>query len=194
VKKNFFDPEDEALALCFQSGWLHATLVNHHKFYVFATPLHQWFVEYCLGTEFAGSTPIMDQDLPAFAINVIRRFSPEHLSPQTQIGFYPSSQEQVGASEKPRPREARFQDEFYRCCHEYANGSLISFPEFGYANGKVDLYIPCREWGVELLRDGNNLENYSSRFTGQGAYAKMKFTDYITLYFSTEQPQKKHPG
>jgi hypothetical protein len=198
VKEKDFDSkeDEEALTLCFQRGWLQATLDEYYTSYVFATPLHQWFVEYYLGTELAGSTPIADQDLPNFAINVIRRLSPKNLSPQ-EIHYYHkpiSSQEQIGASDKLRPREARFQDEFYRCCHEYANGSLISFPEFGYASGKVHLYIPCREWGVELLRDGDSLEDYSSRFIGQGAYPKMKFSDYITLDFSTEQPQKKDSG
>jgi len=64
----------------------------------------------------------------------------------------------------------------------------------GNASGRVDFYIPVKKWGVELLRDGDRLENHSSRFTGTGAYAKMEFEDYIILDFRTTSPQKPHPG
>jgi len=53
--------------------------------------------------------------------------------------------------------EAQYQDEFYRCCHTHSNGSLVTFPEFGTAKGRVDFYIPAKQWGVELLRDGDQL-------------------------------------
>jgi hypothetical protein len=185
VTKEMVEPSDqEALDHCFKSGWLHATGHQDRSWHIFTTPLHQWFVEYYLGTTVAKSTPIK-QDLPAFAISVIRQFSRTMLSTEREI---------VGASSIQRPPEAQFQDEFYRGCHEYSNGSLISFPEFGDASGRVDFYIPCNQWGVELLRDGDRLESHSSRFTGQGAYAKMKFNDYIILDFRTIPPRDPHPG
>jgi len=178
------EEDRKTLEHCFKMGWLHATVGQHETRYIFTTPLHQWFVEYYLGTKVADSTPI-DQELPDFAINVIRRFSHVILSTKREI---------VGTSNLQRPPEAQYQDEFYRCCHEYSNGSLISFPEFGNASGKVDFYIPCNQWGVGLLRDGDRLENHSSRFTGQGAYAKMNFSDHIILDFRTKQPRDAHPG
>lgn len=58
----------------------------------------------------------------------------------------------------------------------------------------MDLYIPRKKWGVGLLRDGDRLASHSSRFTGQGAYAKMKFKDYITLDFCQDVPQRAYPG
>jgi hypothetical protein len=126
----------------------------------------------------------MDQDLLAFAINVIQLFSPRQLS----------SERTVGASDLQRPPEAQFQDEFYRCCHTYSNGSLISFPEFGGIGGRIDFYIPLKKWGVELLRDGDRLNGHSSRFIGKGAYAEMEFSDYIILDFRTKTVKKAHPG
>jgi hypothetical protein len=185
VTTEMVEPSDrEALDHCFKRGWLHATGHQDETWYIFTTPLHQWFVEYHLGNAVAKSTPI-SQDLPAFAISVIRQFSRRILSTERQI---------VGASSIQRPPEAQYQDEFYRCCHTYSNGSLISFPEFGDPSGRIDFYIPCNQWGVELLRNGNRLESHSSRFTGQGAYAKMNFKDYILLDFRTDQPHKRHPG
>jgi hypothetical protein len=176
--------EREALDTCFKWGWLHATAgESGENLYIFTTLLHQWFVEYYLGTSVQDAAIITDPDLPSFAIEVIKRFSHRQLSSTRTI---------IGASNVQRPPEAQFQDEFYRCCHAHSNGSLISFPEFGDATGRIDFYIPLKKWGVELLRDGDRLENHSSRFTGPGAYAKMEFEDYIILDFRTRQPKKMH--
>jgi len=179
--------EDQAaLELCFKRGWLPTTTDEEGRaLYIFRTHLHQWFVEYYLGTRVPDATVTTDPDLPSFAIKVIQRFSSLRLS---------STRTVIGASDAQRPAEVRFQDEFYRCCHSYSGGSLVSFPEFGNASRKTVLYLPLKQWGVELLRDGNGLENYSSRFVGPGAYAKMEFKDHIILDFCTKQPQNGHPG
>lgn len=137
TKKQMFESkqDQDALEQCWKLGWLHAA--QDLPIYIFATPLHKWFVEYYLGAKVLHTTIITDQDLPTFTINVIQRFSAQQLSsPRT-----------IGASEEQRPSEARFQDEFYRCCHQYSKGSLISFPEFGNARGKIDLCIPLKGWG-----------------------------------------------
>jgi len=39
------------------------------------------------------------------------------------------------------PPEAHYQDELYRCCHTHSNGSLVTIPQFGTAEGRVDFYI-----------------------------------------------------
>lgn len=173
----------DTLTHCFKSGWLHATMAQDITQYIFTTPLHQWFVEYYLGTKIADSTPITDQDLTAFSINVIKLFSHRCLS----------APRGMGASSKQRTMEAQFQDEFYRCCHQYSNGSLISLSKFGTSSGSIDFYIPRGKWGIALLRDGDRLADHSSRFSGQGAYANMNFQDYILLDFRTSQPRKPHP-
>jgi len=178
------DEDRKTLQVCFKMGWLHAAKDGEDTLYIFTTYLHQLFVEYFLGTRAEEPTAITDLDLPTFVINVIKRFSSRSLS----------SPRMIGPSNIQRPPEAQFQDEFYRYCHKYSNGFFITFPEFGGAKGKVDFYIPFRKWGVELLRDGDGLENHSSRFTGQGAYAKMDFEEYIILDFRTRPPQKMHPG
>jgi hypothetical protein len=173
-----------ALELCFEQGWLHATEVQEELTYIFTTPLHRWFIEYYLGSRIAEFTPTVGQDLPAFTIQVIRNFSRLNLSPG----------EQIGAPNSQRLPEAQYKDEFYRCCHEHTNGSLISFPESGGARARVELYIPGGKWGVELLCDGGGLENHSSRFVGKDAYAKMEFNDHIILDFRVEPPKQPHPS
>ncbi|PVF97275.1 hypothetical protein CPB86DRAFT_786079 [Serendipita vermifera] len=186
MEEAFESQEDQAaLLLCWKNGWLHATTHQGTSVYIFTTPLHQWYVEYFLGIDASKTATIEDQDLLTFAINVVQGFSRGQLS---------SRKINIGASNMQRPPEAQFQDEFYRCCHTYSKGSLITFSEFGSKNGRIDFYIPFKEWGVELLRDGDRLENHSSRFTGQGKYADMKFKDYILLDFRKTVPKKEHPN
>lgn len=48
--------DEKTLDHCFKWGWLHATTEQGLTRYILATPLHQWFVEYYLGTKVAGST------------------------------------------------------------------------------------------------------------------------------------------
>jgi hypothetical protein len=186
TEKMLNSPEDrEALDQCFRSGWLHATTNQKEFQYIFTTQLHQWFVDYYLGINVQDCTTLMkDLDILNFAIKVIKLFCPRHLS----------SPRNIGASHKQRPPEAQYQDEFYRCCNRYSTGSLITFPEYGGASGRIDFFIPLKKWGVELLRDGDRLENHHSRFTGLGAYANMQLEDYIILDFRTARPTKSHPG
>jgi hypothetical protein len=110
-----FMEDKDALDRCFRHGWLHATALQDQTIYIFTTPLHRWFVEYYLGARVAKFTPVAGQDLPAFAIEVIRNFSRLNLS----------SGNKIGALDSQRPLEARYQDEFYRCCHKYANGYCL---------------------------------------------------------------------
>jgi hypothetical protein len=101
---------------------------------------------------------------------------------------------QIGPGFIQRPPEAQFQDEFYRCCQRYSKGSLVTFPEYGTKSGRVDFYIPSKEWGIELLRDGDQLEQHSIRFSSTGAYGGMlSLSDYIILDFRTQTPTKRHP-
>lgn len=49
---------------CFKRGWLHATAVQAEIRYIFPTPLHQWFIEYYLGTKVADPTPSRIKIIP----------------------------------------------------------------------------------------------------------------------------------
>jgi hypothetical protein len=97
------------------------------------------------------AVPFNAADILEFITDIITIFSPRLISTKRRIG--------PGCIQ--RPPEAQYQDEFYRCCHSYSKGSLVTFPEFGTKNGRVDFYISAKHWGVELLRNGDRLEQHS---------------------------------
>jgi hypothetical protein len=69
------------------------------------------------------------------------------------------------------------------------------FPNSEMQKGRIDFYIPSKKWGIKILREGDRLENHSSRFRGQGAYVNMQFDDYINMLdFRTTTPQVAHPS
>jgi hypothetical protein len=174
----------KTLDRCHRSGWLHADqILPGIVGYTFPTPLHRWFVEWKLFGSTA-TTPTQATILE-FSIEVIRRFSPLNLS----------NERRIGAGFIQRPPEAQYQDEFYRCCHELSKGSTVFFPEFGGEKGRVDFYIPSMKWGVELLRDGNALQEHCGRFSTTGKYTKtLDVVDYIILDFRNTNVTAKHPS
>jgi hypothetical protein len=177
------EEDDPALLECFRKGWLHADKSRGSKtVYIFASPLHQMFVEWKL-QDYATIIPFESNSILQLALEVIAGFSPRLLSAERRIG----------SGSIQRPAEAQYQDEFYRCCHMYSNGSLITFPEYGTQKGRVDFYIPSKNWGVELLRDGDQLEEHWSRFSEAGAYgATLSLSDYIILDFRKTMPKRAH--
>ena len=174
----------DAILQCFRGGWLHTDKINEmdNFGYCFPSSLHRWYVEGKLcGT--TPSTPFNTTNLLDFAVTVIRMFSPQVLATGRKIG--------PGFIQ--RPPEAQYQDEFYRCSHRYSKGSLITFPEYGTKSGRVDFYIPSKEWGIELLRDGNQLERHSIRFFPTGTYGgTISLSDHIILDFRATSPKKRH--
>jgi hypothetical protein len=183
------DDDKNALQECFHNGWLHTDDLGSIDLsdtvgYLFPSPLHRWFVEWKLWDTIP-AIPFQAVDILAFVIDVFSKFSPRLLSAERRIG--------PGCIQ--RPPEAQFQDEFYRCCHICSNGSLVTFPEFGTAKGRVDFYIPSKEWGVELLRDGDQLAKHSGRFSERGKYTTtLSLSDYIILDCRRIRPTLAHPG
>jgi hypothetical protein len=187
-----FTAEDDkaALSQCFHTGWLHTDKLDHigrpDEFgYFFASPLHRWYIEWKLQDIFP-ATPLKAVDILEFIIGVIAEFSPSKLSTERRMG--------PGGIQ--RPPEAQYQDEFYRCCHTYSSGSLLTFPEYGTAaKGRVDFYIPTKQWGVELLRDGDRLAQHSGRFSPtSGSYETTPhLSDYIILDCRVTTPTVAHP-
>jgi len=177
-----------ALRECFHNGWLHAEKspkAPNGITYTFASELHSLSVEWRLW-DTPGTIPsIQLNSILQFALKVIARFSPRSLSAERRIG--------PGCIQKPP--EAQYQEEFYRSCHAFSDGSLRTLPEYGTAEGRVDFYVPSKKWGVELLRDGNRLEQHSSRFSESGAYERtLPLSDYILLDFRKTRPKRQHLG
>ena len=174
--------ESAALRRCFEQGWLHTdkgVLKNGETAgYFFASPLHRLFVEWKLFCP-NPAIPIQAPNLLEFVIQIIKRFSPLNLSHPRTVGPYYFQ----------NVPDARYQDEFYRCCYDLTAGSLTTLSEFGAADGRVDLYIPSKKWGFELLRDGQSL-----RFPPTGQYGMALDIDkYIVLDFRTKKVVRAHP-
>lgn len=73
-------------------------------------------------------------------------------------------------------------------------GSILTFSEFRTRTGRVDFYIPTKNWGVELLRDDNWLEQRSARFSPTGKYgALLCLSNYIVLDCCVNNPRLPHP-
>jgi hypothetical protein len=119
------------------------------------------------------------------AVDVIRRFKASRLrSPYT-----------VGPAFAERPREATYQDEFYRALFDVTKGATVISPEFssGHSRGRIDFFIPSAKWGVEILREGITLAAHNARFDIAGAYGQWlaggDMEDYIVLDFRTTFPR-----
>ena len=177
--------EKTAIKRCYRNGWLHADLVEGTTGYFFSSSLHRWYVEWKLwGSVDQVQAEFQENSLLELVINVIRLFSPSHLSTERRLG--------PGCIQ--RPPEAQYQDELYRCCHAFSEGSLLTLPEFGMAKGRVDFYVPAKHWGIELLRDGNWLASHWGRFSHGGPYTEsLPLTDYIIVDCRTTRPRQGHP-
>jgi hypothetical protein len=101
------------------------------------------------------------QDL---CLKVVQRFSSVRLR-DSRDG------QQLGPTGRPRPSEAAFQDEFYRCYWNVVGPGIgISSKWAGTGQGRIDFRIVDPGWGIELLRDGDWLQDHCSRFSQNGSY------------------------
>ena len=65
----------------------------------------------------------------------------------------------------------------------------MTFPQYGTRQGRVDFYIPAKEWGVELLRNGDRLKEHSGHSSNNGSYATtLPLSDFIILDCRTTKP------
>jgi hypothetical protein len=90
--------------------------------------------------------------------------------------------------------ERHWQMEFYRAGSSLLpNGFSIS-PDVGYmfgCKGFIDFYVDGKlKWGIELLREGKQLNQHLERFEPYGRYGDMvkKFQDYAILDFRLDMP------
>jgi hypothetical protein len=171
------------LTFCVHQGWLHNDDIGDREeiIFFFPTSLHRWYLEWKLFGYKEPETPLV-VNITKFVVDVIRLFNPCILSAERRIG-----------TSIQRISEAQYQNEFYHCSHVYPNGSLLSFPEFRTATGRIDFHVQSKNWGVELLCDGNQLEEHSGRFAQSGAYGgTLVIDDYVILDCCVKTPVKPH--
>ena len=123
--------------------------------------------------------------------SILKKFNPSQLSSPSRIG--------VAFSD--RPMEARYQFELYRGLFAATGGRVRICPELltaqGARRGRIDFFVPENKWGIELTREGNGLEEHSSRFGLKSKYGVWltlnHMVDYLILDCRTDMPDSANP-
>lgn len=160
----------------------------------FSSPLHRLWMSFHLLEQ-----PLDDRfktmTLVQFVTSVISHFSPAVLR---------SSDRQSMSSLSATSPEPHWQTEFYRAAYALTNGRGIWLsPEYGTdlgipRRGSIDFHVGEKKWAIDILRDGDKVEDHLRRFNTPGAYHHWiqtgAITDYIILDFRINQAKKNYPG
>ncbi|KAJ7928067.1 hypothetical protein B0H13DRAFT_1016619 [Mycena leptocephala] len=129
---------------------------------------------------------------------VVRGFNPDHLT----------SPKRVDGSSADTPLEAAYQHEFFRCLHKLRPRAVMAAeyatPAGHKPAGRIDFLVHRQEygtekrsWGIELLREGDRLQEHANRFDQNGAYHRIAcdgMTEFIIVDFRTNIPTKQQPN
>lgn len=88
--------------------------------------------------------------------------------------------------------QASLQDEFYRAASKTLPGIGLS-SECQVGNGQIDFFLPGPGWGIELLRDGDRMEDHYRRFQPNGAYhpsIRGSIKDWVILDCRHSHPKR----
>jgi len=89
--------------------------------------------------------------------------------------------------------ERQWQMEFYRAARSVLEAQYYISPDYGNETneGALDFFIDeGLDWGIELVRDGNNLLEHVKRFQKGGAYYRYELKESVILDF---RPEKSNP-
>ncbi|EEH10578.1 conserved hypothetical protein [Histoplasma capsulatum G186AR] len=184
------DPNSNpALNTCYRKGWLQAELLEENKpIYIFSTGIHRRYIEHLLSIDTPPFPFHLFPTIEDLSFAAIREFKPAGLRvEQRGSAFTPAT----------RPLEATFQNEFYRACYELLGKRLYLSSEWtGTAKGgRVDFQVRGTRWAIEILRDGDNIDEHVARFQTGGRYfpwlQAQEIQEYIILDFRRTQPPKK---
>ncbi|KAF8461628.1 hypothetical protein BDZ91DRAFT_850990 [Kalaharituber pfeilii] len=204
---SIWPPErQEALTKCHRAGWIHLhrdpetqpsrTSTSN---YVLASPLHQWYLNLLLlPPSIIDPVDKIDGFANAFDLccAAVRKFRPRALrhaalttTPTTgaaSSSIVPS----LGPAARPRPREAIFQDEFYRATSSLLPRALIAVPECGDV-GRIDFFVPHVRWGIEIARFSQDLDEHVDKFSSGGSYAAWGLREWVLLNFTNKVPKRQ---
>lgn len=133
-------------------------------FFFFFFNHHASYIEHAYGHTDSVSFPF--HKCPQIEVpceQVLRNFSRQVLR-QIRAG------RRLGTSGQIRPLKASFQDEYYRSSWNVIPGIGVNSEYNAICDGRIDFLIPSPGWGVELLRDGDRIEDHSNRFGANGLY------------------------
>lgn len=144
------------------------------------------FVEHYL-TGTAQSFPFHKfPNVETLAATVLKRFS--------QRALALSSAARLGTGGKIIPAEACYQNEFYRVLQTVLGFSSKVVSEWsGGGDSRIDFMIEDPGWGIELLREGDRLEEHCQRFVANGKYTPWirngSIRDWIIIDCRKSQPR-----
>ncbi|OXV07126.1 hypothetical protein Egran_05109 [Elaphomyces granulatus] len=178
------DLNNEGIKLCYQNGWLHSEPVDYRALdivCVFPTRLHAKFVEHYL-TGIPRSFPSdLYPTIESLVEAALRKFSLRNLS----------SAAQLGTAALMRPVEAAYQAEMYRALQVVLGfSSKVSSEWSEDGKGRIDFRIADVGWGIEMMREGNRLNEHCGRFVGNGRYTPWaQIHNWIIIDCRTSAPR-----
>ncbi|KAJ7710016.1 hypothetical protein B0H17DRAFT_250172 [Mycena rosella] len=164
----------------------------------FPSLIHRSLVSYLLNGSGALPTRIQNMTLLQFVVEAVGTFSSNTLS---KAARYIS-----GSQAQPSFPEAHFQNVLYTAAWRLTGGQgLWLSPEFGTPqtttpSGRIDFFV--ESWGIEVLREGDRVEDHMQCFLPGGAYhswiSNQTLKDYIVLDFRVDtkamKPFPQHPN
>ncbi|RAH71854.1 uncharacterized protein BO66DRAFT_436731 [Aspergillus aculeatinus CBS 121060] len=175
--------EERALEDIWRNGWLHAEqMEGGETYYMFPTQVHR-----CSSS--SQTTPEKNSSispLSRMAVDAIRRFHPNQLCDTPAL-----------------PIEAQCQQEFYRylfplLIERHITIAPESLIKTGIRSGRMDFLVPQKQWGVDLLRSGDRIQQHMQRFKHKGPYFPLLrdklIQEYIVLNFTRTPPRKRYPA
>ena len=192
----------EMIDKCHRKGWLHTYEVNSSitfaTCYTFASPVHAAAVSWTLPP--SNDMPRYPSIL-ALCVAVISNFKPSQMHTPIRRVDAQGAPSTIGQLEQLP--EAQYCDEFYRSLFTATAGTVCISPQFASGKGAhipsfIDFFIPTVKWGIEIIRDGDRLEEFPTKFRNSGGYSAWlqtnNLTDFVLLNCCMSISQKAHPG
>ncbi|KAH1721440.1 hypothetical protein KXW66_007649 [Aspergillus fumigatus] len=101
----------------------------------------------------------------------------------------------LSSGAQPKPIEAQYQDEFYRCFNRIAGRGVPVCTEWSRTtDGRVDFWIPGQKWAVEIVREQDRINEHIMRFHENGQYYPWRvdgmIQDWIIVNCTTSPPTR----
>ncbi|KAL4959659.1 uncharacterized protein BDV14DRAFT_184292 [Aspergillus stella-maris] len=188
-----FDIDDAVMRKCYERGWVHRIAEGQipliHDVAVLPSRLHEVWLEWFMGNKPKHLPDRFDQ-LRTLCREVLENFSKISLR-------HAAEGKKISTAAKPRPMEAQYQDEFYRAfCNVAGIGVPLCSEWSRSGNGRVDFYIPQKQWAIELLRDYDRVDEHISRFYPGGKYfswlQEKKVVDWVIINCASSSPTRPY--
>ncbi|EAL88434.1 hypothetical protein AFUA_1G07240 [Aspergillus fumigatus Af293] len=205
------EPNKEA-ETCYKRGWLHRMQIlgedgYDKEVYVLPSRLHEKHVPLSIHSSYldciiltnprwiehyiakrAKSLPSEFQNLRDLTLAILQEFSSSNLRHSAQG-------KTLSSGAQPKPIEAQYQDEFYRCFNRIAGRGVPVCTEWSRTtDGRVDFWIPGQKWAVEIVREQDRINEHIMRFHENGQYYPWRvdgmIQDWIIVNCTTSPPTR----